>query len=58
MYLQKKLSCSWIENKNCTINGLRGEISLKSLMDRNTVDIGVIHKPNDLVAKDLTIVLR
>jgi hypothetical protein len=58
MYLQKELSRSRIENEDGTINGLSGEISFKSLMDRNTVDIGIIHKPDDLVAKDLTIVLR
>ena len=43
---------------NGTVDWLRGQISFKGLVDRNSVDVGIIHEPNDLVGEQLGIVLR
>jgi hypothetical protein len=58
VYLQKELTSTGIENENGSIDWFGSKISLKCLMDCHTIDIGVINKPNDLVAKKLSIVLR
>ena len=55
--LKEQLSSTWIEYKDGTINGFCSEIPFKCLMDCHTIHIGVINKPNDLVAEDLPIVL-
>lgn len=56
--LQEQLSSPWIEYKDGTIDGFCCKISLKCLMDSNTIDICVINKPNYLIAEDLSIILR
>lgn len=55
--LEKQLSCSWVEYKDCTVNGLRGEVSLKSFVDGNPIHICIINKPDNLVAEYFAIIL-
>lgn len=57
MNLQKQLASPRVENENGAIDGLCCEISLKCLVDSDTIHICVIYKPDDLIAEDLTIVL-
>mmetsp|Transcript_10862 Transcript_10862/g.67074 ORF Transcript_10862/g.67074 Transcript_10862/m.67074 type:complete len:232 (-) Transcript_10862:6650-7345(-) len=54
---QKQLPSSWIENKNSSVYGLRGKVTLKSLVDGNPIYICIIHKPDDLVAEEIAVVL-
>ena len=56
--LQKQLSSTWIENKNCTVDGFGRKIAFKGLVDGHTVDIGIINKPYDLVGKQFGVILR
>jgi len=55
---QEKLSSSWIENENGSIDGFGGQVTLKGFVDGNTIDVGVINKPNNLIAKEFSIILR
>lgn len=55
--LQEQLSGTWIEDEYGSIDGFGSEISLKSLMDGNSVDIGVINEPNDLLREEFCIIL-
>mmetsp|Transcript_39638 Transcript_39638/g.86525 ORF Transcript_39638/g.86525 Transcript_39638/m.86525 type:complete len:232 (+) Transcript_39638:1500-2195(+) len=56
--LQEQLACAGIKDKNCTIHGLRRQVPFKCLVNGDTVDIRVIHEPNDLRRKQLAVVLR
>ena len=47
-----------VENEDRTIDRLSCQVALESFVDRHSVDIGVVHKPNYLVWKQLTVVLR
>ena len=55
--LEEQLPSSRIENENGTIDRFGGEIAFERLMDRNAVHIGVIDKPNDLVAEQFRVIL-
>ena len=55
--LQEQLACPWVQNEDCSINGLCCQISLKGLVNGHSIYIGVIHKPDDLIGKELSIVL-
>mmetsp|Transcript_18308 Transcript_18308/g.41869 ORF Transcript_18308/g.41869 Transcript_18308/m.41869 type:complete len:304 (+) Transcript_18308:1557-2468(+) len=54
---EKELASSGIENENGTIDGFRGEISLEGFMDGDTVHVGVVDKPDDLITEELSIIL-
>ena len=56
--LQEELTSPGIEDEDGTIDGFGGQVALKCLVDRHPIYIGVIHKPDDLVAEKLTIVLH
>lgn len=56
--LQEELASPGVEDEDGTIDGLGGQVALKGLVDGDTVHIGVIHKPDYLVAEELSIVLQ
>jgi len=56
--LQEQLTSSWVEDKDGTIDWFGGQVTLKGLVDGNSVHVGVIYEPDDLVSKELSIVLR
>ena len=49
--LQKQLSSTRVENKDGTIDRLGGQIALESFMYSHTVNICVVHKPDDLIGE-------
>ena len=55
--LEEQLTSSRIENENGTIDRFGGEISLESFVNSDTIDIGIIDKPNDLIGEQFTIIL-
>lgn len=55
--LQEELTGTWIENEYGSIDGFGCEISLEGLMDGNSVDVGVINEPNDLLGEEFRIIL-
>lgn len=56
--LEEELASPGVEDKDGPIDGLGGQVALKGLVDGDTVHVGVIHKPDDLVAEQLSIVLH
>lgn len=56
--LQEELPCAGVEDEDGTVDGLGGQVTLKRLVDGYTIHIRVIHKPDDLVAEQLPIVLH
>ena len=54
---EEELARLGIEDEDGSIDGLGGEISLKCLVDGDSVHIGVVYKPNDLVGEQLCVVL-
>ena len=38
-------------------DGLRGQVTLEGLVDRDTVHVGVVDEPDDLVREELRVVL-
>lgn len=56
--LEEELTSPGVEDEDGPIDGLGGQVALKGLVDGDTVYIGVIHKPDDLVAKQLSVVLH
>jgi hypothetical protein len=55
--LKKKLTRSWIENENSTINWFGGQVTLKCFVNSDSIHICIIHEPYDLIAEYLSIVL-
>ena len=56
--LEEELTSPGVEDEDGPIDGLGGQVALKRLVNRDTVHVGVIHKPDDLVAEQLSIVLH
>lgn len=56
--LQEELASPGIEDEDGTIDGFGGQVALKRLVDGHPIHVGVIHKPDDLVAEQLAIVLQ
>merc|ERR1719223_1650567 len=56
--LEEELSSTRIENEDRAVDWLRRQVTLEGLVNRDSVDIGVIHEPDDLVGEQLTVVLR
>lgn len=48
---QEKLTCSRIEDKDGTINRFGCQITLKGLMDGDSINVGIIDKPDDLISE-------
>mmetsp|Transcript_10676 Transcript_10676/g.30496 ORF Transcript_10676/g.30496 Transcript_10676/m.30496 type:complete len:593 (+) Transcript_10676:6123-7901(+) len=55
--LQEQLTRAWVENEDGSVDRLRGQVTLERLVDGDTVDVGVVNKPNDLIAEQLSVVL-
>ena len=55
--LQKQLTRARVEYENGAIDGFSRQIAFKSFVDGDSVDIGIIDKPNDLVGKEFAIIL-
>lgn len=47
--LQEQLPRSGIEYENPPIDRFRGQIAFKCLMDRDSIHLSVVDKPDDLV---------
>jgi hypothetical protein len=45
-------------HKDGTVDWFRRQITLERLMDRDTVHVGIINEPDDLVTEQLRVVLR
>mmetsp|Transcript_39335 Transcript_39335/g.83813 ORF Transcript_39335/g.83813 Transcript_39335/m.83813 type:complete len:1257 (-) Transcript_39335:3240-7010(-) len=55
--LQEELSGSRVEDEDSTVYWFRGQITFESLVDRDSVHVGVINEPDDLGAEELSVVL-
>lgn len=55
--LQEQLPCSGIEDKDGAVDGLGRQVSFEGLVDGDSVDVGVIHKPDHLVVEQVGVVL-
>lgn len=55
--LQEELSRLRIEDENCSVDWFRGQVAFERLVDCDSVDVGVINEPNDLIREYLSIVL-
>ena len=56
--LEEQLTRPGIEDEDGAIDRLGGQVTLKGFVDGHTVHVGVIHKPDDLVTEQLSIVLH
>ncbi len=56
--LEEQLAGLGVEDKDGSIDGFRGQITLKCLVNCHSVYISVIDKPDDLIGEKLGIVLR
>lgn len=56
--LEEQLTSSGIENEDCSIDWLCSQVTFKGLVNSNSVDVGIINEPYDLIAEELSIVLR
>ena len=50
--LEEEMSTLWIKDKNGAVDRLGGEIALECLVDCNTVHIGVVYEPNNLITEE------
>lgn len=48
---EEELPSSWVENENGSIDWFSREIALESFVDSDSVNIGIIHKPNNLICE-------
>ncbi len=55
--LKEKLTCPRVKDENSTVYRFGCQVALKSLMDRHSVHIRIIDKPNNLVREQLSIIL-
>ena len=58
VYLEEELSGPRVEDEDRAVDRLGREVALKRLVNRHTVDVRVVDEPDDLVAKELAVVLR
>ncbi len=56
--LEEELASPGVEDEDGPVDGLGGQVALKGLVNGDSVHIGIIHKPDDLVAEQLSIVLH
>jgi len=55
--LQVELSVTGVEDENGSVDGFGGQVAFEGLVDGHSVDIGVVHEPNDLVGEEFRVVL-
>lgn len=53
---EEKLPGSWVEDEDGSVYGLGCQVTFKSFMDCDSVDIGVIDKPDCLVHEEISVV--
>jgi hypothetical protein len=46
---QEKLARPRIENENSTVDGLGGQVALKGLVNCDSVHVGIVNEPNNLI---------
>lgn len=46
------MSTLWIKDKNCPVDRLGGEVTLECLVDCNTVHVGVVYEPYNLITEE------
>lgn len=56
--LQKELAGFGIKDEDCAIDRFSRQVTFKSFVDSDSVDVSVINKPNDLVREQLGVILR
>mmetsp|Transcript_3144 Transcript_3144/g.9017 ORF Transcript_3144/g.9017 Transcript_3144/m.9017 type:complete len:409 (-) Transcript_3144:4863-6089(-) len=56
--LEEQLPRAGIEHEDGPVDGLRREVPFKRLVDGHAVDVRVVDEPNNLIAKELAVVLR
>lgn len=56
--LKEELTRAGVEDKDGSVDRLCRQVSFESLVNRDTVDVGVIDEPDNLVAEELRVVLR
>jgi hypothetical protein len=56
--LQKQLTGTWIKDKDGSIDRFGGKISFKGLVNGDSINIGIIDKPNDLIREELSVILK
>lgn len=54
--LQEQLSSSGVENKDGTVDGLGRQVTLERLVDGDSVHVGVVDEPDDLVGEELRVI--
>ena len=48
---QKQLACPWVEDEDSSIDRFGCQITLKSFMDSDSIDISIINKPDRLIGE-------
>mmetsp|Transcript_19228 Transcript_19228/g.59304 ORF Transcript_19228/g.59304 Transcript_19228/m.59304 type:complete len:391 (-) Transcript_19228:3185-4357(-) len=56
--LQEQLASPRIEDEDAAVYGLGRQVSFERLVDGDSIDVGVVDEPNDLVGEELAVVLR
>lgn len=54
--LQEELTRSRIKDEDSTVDRLCRQVSLERLVDGNSVDVGIVDEPNDLVGEELRVI--
>mmetsp|Transcript_24497 Transcript_24497/g.79136 ORF Transcript_24497/g.79136 Transcript_24497/m.79136 type:complete len:322 (-) Transcript_24497:5563-6528(-) len=55
--LQEELARPRIENEDAPVNGLRRQVTFEGFVDGDPIDVRVVDEPDDLVRKELAVVL-
>lgn len=56
--LQEQLSGSRVEDEDGSVDGLGGQVTLERSVNGDSVDVGIVDEPDDLVREQLRVVLR
>jgi hypothetical protein len=56
--LEEELTCSGVEDEDRSVDRLGRQVSFERLVDGDSVDVGVVDEPDDLVREKLRVVLR
>lgn len=54
---EEQLSSSWVEDEDRPVDGLGGEVTFECLVDCNSVHVGVINEPDDLLREQFCVIL-
>lgn len=56
--LEEELTGSRVEDEDSSVDRLGGQVSLERLVDGDSIDIGVVDEPDDLIREEFRIVAR